>query len=132
MSIEAHAGNTLVIYLSLDTSGFPQFAGAATIEQMRGYYQRTISMPRKDFYFRSVTSGMKGWEVTAWSLGFPIWAACLGFLVPSFIAVQGPTRAFFRRRKRRKLGLCLNCGYDLRGSKDACPECGTYFESSGV
>ena len=34
-----------------------------------------------------------------------------------------------RRRKRAKLGLCLDCGYDLRGSKEVCPECGVKFSS---
>ncbi len=37
---------------------------------------------------------------------------------------------FRRRRKRRKLGLCMRCGYDLRGLTELrCPECNTPFDS---
>lgn len=48
----------------------------------------------------------------------------LSLLFPAARLLVWATR---RRREleRRRMGLCPACGYDLRASKDCCPECGT-------
>jgi hypothetical protein len=57
------------------------------------------------------------WIVTA-----PHWPFVLLLGVGPLIAY----RRLARHRRRKRKGLCLNCGYDLQGITSArCPECGT-------
>lgn len=53
----------------------------------------------------------------------PLWCialVCLGVLIlPS-------STVYVRRRRRSRLGHCLECGFNLRGTMDSlCPECGS-------
>ena len=45
------------------------------------------------------------------------------------VALLGALGATRRYRKRRRTGLCINCGYDLRASVGRCPECGMEFKA---
>lgn len=58
----------------------------------------------------------------------PLWSGLVVNMV--FYAILLPTpflvARFAIRFRRRLLGLCITCGYDLRGlDHEACPECGT-------
>jgi len=51
----------------------------------------------------------------------PLWFCSALFSILPLIQLPRTVR----RLRRRKLGLCSYCGYDLRATPDRCPECGT-------
>jgi len=56
-----------------------------------------------------------------WIFAVPHWFL-LALLLPLPLARLGHR---WRTSKRRRQGLCENCGYDLRATPERCPECGT-------
>ena len=78
-------------------------------------------------------SGFKGFHTrlrpnyernSAGTLGFvlPMWMPVVLFAMALWICRRS---VYWRRRRRKKLGQCLNCCYDLTGNESGvCPECG--------
>lgn len=77
---------------------------------------------RLGFIYRSSAGGYN------WGLSFPIWVIDLLAVPLPLLWLRWRIKRH-KRQLRRGEGLCLACGYDLRGSEDRCPECGKPFLS---
>jgi hypothetical protein len=66
--------------------------------------------------------GSLGAESILW---LPHWLMKLLFSIAPIHWLLG-----YRQRKRRKMGECHVCGYDLRATPERCPECGTAVSST--
>jgi hypothetical protein len=64
--------------------------------------------------------------VTGFQLQLPLWQIAVVTGAPAlFLAAKHR-----RRHRRRRMGLCVRCGYDLRATRQQCPECGALSDYS--
>jgi hypothetical protein len=64
------------------------------------------------------------------AIWFMPWPVLLGFFaaIGSLVILVRLVSAVGDRHYQRLANQqCVNCGYDLRGSTERCPECGAYF-----
>jgi hypothetical protein len=58
------------------------------------------------------------------SIFLPLWSLCALFSIVPLLDFARIAKTY----RRRQLGLCRHCGYDLRGSPSQCPECGALIK----
>jgi hypothetical protein len=68
------------------------------------------------------------WSAIAlWLLPWPVLFSLLVAVAMLFVLARLLSAIGDRKYDRMAHRKCINCGYDLRESKDRCPECGAVF-----
>lgn len=81
------------------------------------------------FGYSDQTIPATGQRVSAITLPTPVLIAMMVIVPTWWLRAHRETR---RKQCRRENGQCVKCGYDLRASKDRCPECGEPISSVPV
>ena len=70
-------------------------------------------------------------SMICWEVWWPLWVLMLPMaaLPGAWLIVRARAR---ERQKRVMRHLCVHCGYDVRASKERCPECGTPIAASAI
>ena len=132
IGLETGGGQILFTWLSIDYTATPTASRVAR----RGMPRAGFSYGREEHGKLSLLGGwgfhfIVGGKMTAIDTArafivVPYW-------VPSALLAVLPLLWWrFRRRSRTAAGHCASCGYDLRASKDRCPECGAPTSLKGV
>jgi hypothetical protein len=63
-------------------------------------------------------------DYRSWIVTLPYWLFAIMFLLPSIWVTLSTVVRTIRNRRRRRNGLCYQCGYNMCATRDRCPECG--------
>jgi len=93
------------------------------------FHLRTPTIGFERLYFDGKGATLLGpfWLHTFWASPTSLFIIAGVFgLFPALTFLRGP----LHRRRRRRCGLCVKCGYNLTGNTTGvCPECGTKIEA---
>ena len=121
-------GNVLVLQIR-----FPHESRRDTIERPFSWESQSTTQPTPlapvdltDERFSAFGVGYyrgnwgQGWVMPYWAVVVPLWP----LLLPPVAVLTWKIVQVQRGQRRRRAGLCVACGYDLRASPARCPECG--------
>jgi hypothetical protein len=95
---------TLVVTTRLDAEGLPMSVAA---------------------WDRSSAGARVSAQMTYREVSVPTWMVVLATAALPAVRAAGAAGRAVAARRRKRVGTCAYCGYDLRASPGRCPECGT-------
>ncbi|HET6250919.1 MAG TPA: hypothetical protein VFE47_24735 [Tepidisphaeraceae bacterium] len=111
---------------SIDGTNHPYLFSSLTIEEFKPILDTIVDTTTTKFSFLGFKTAAGQATMTSQisprfaALRIPCWFLGIVFA----ILPLGIGRSILRRSRRKRKGLCLACGYDLRFSEGRCPECG--------